>query len=592
MRSHYAAVLPQSCMALLRTDLAQEQWLAQYVPLRYNMTFSGSDVTGHPVSNIVRAVESLTHTRTVLIYGDEGTGKSTSLNHLATAWRTGHGLVERFSNVFLIPIRQIKSPTSPLEHIICHDLELVPPDQEQSIRRFIKFNPSAILWLLDGFDERTDHGYGEPTINKLIKGTYAPRSKVVVTSRPHSKHTLSALVNRNRAEIHLTGYDDAGVKEYLRNLPQEWAPAYRDLNDLIPRELLTLPLFLAMVSYVYKKHHERAGKRDVNIIQLFSIRSVLDAVVGILLGIMEEKEKARQLPQYQGYNDPRLTPKIKRIVKAISKLAFDSLRKKQLFIDIKDLEEHVTEEEIKNIGILHFDKKDQQKIGFIHLLFQEHAAAYHMSENGNALKYVLNDLENPGLMTSNLGVFSSSLVFAVGLNPAVLRLVIQNNMPLPVVKVKHQEGSISDSVNLDLEISYQARLLHECSDTAIKQDYLRGMTESDLPGNPVVLSHQPQVEVSAYLDLIDCLGLQECLILLKKVHKDEMILDEDKAYLSASGGSTTRCITDTLLLGCLPAIDIRDTDRVIIRYANLKVLQHTLMKWQVMLPDYTFNNLK
>ena len=561
----------------------EESWLTQYVPLRYNTRITSKNgVTEHPGNNIAKEVENLKDVYSMILYGHEGTGKSSSLNYLAKVWKNeSSGLAKTFLHLFLLPIREITNPTSDLEQIVCGDLKLVPQEQEQAVKRCIKFNSSKILWLLDGYDECTDHGTKEYTIDKLIAGTYAPRSKVVVTSRPHSEHALSALVKRNRAEIYLKGYDNAGVKEYLRNLPQEWAPAYRDLNDLIPRELLSLPLFLAMVSYVYKKHHERAGKRDISILQLFSIRSVLDSVVGILLGIMEEKEKARQLPQYTGYSDPRLPPKKKRIVKAISKLAFDSIRKKQLFIDIKDLEEHVTEEEIKNIGILHFDNRDQQQISFIHLLFQEHAAAYHMSENKSAVNDVLKNLKNPGLMTSNLGVFSSPLVFAVGLNPAVLRLVIQINMPLSVVKVNHQEGSTSDSINLDLEISYQARLLHECSDTAIKQDYLRGIIGSDLPGNTVVLSHQPQVEVSAYLDLIDCLGVKGCLSLLKKVHKDEMILDEDKASLSASGGSTTRCITDTLLIGCLPAVDIRDTDLIFSKHVNFKVLQHTHVKWQV-----------
>ena len=569
-------------MALLRTDMAQEKWLTQYVPLRCNVkTFSGSDVTEHPVNNIVKAVNDLTNTRTVFIYGDEGTGKSSSLSHLASTWTNRTGLVERFSHLYLLPIREINSPTSSLEHIICHDLKLVPPEQEQAVRRFIKFNSSAILWLLDGFDERTDHGNDEFTINKLIAGVSSPRSKVIVTSRPHSAQTLLALVTNHRSEIQLTGFDDAGVKKYLGNLPQEWAPAYSDLKNLIPQELLSLPLFLAMVSYFCKKDHERSGKESIHIFKLFSIRSVLDAVIGILLGIMEEKTTGQQLPQYAGYNDPKLPTKTKRIVKAISKLAFDSIRRKQLFIDITDLEEHVTEDEIRNIGILHFDKRDQQQVSFIHLLFQEHAAAYHMSKNECAVKDVLKAVEDPGLMTSNLGVFSSPLVFAVGLNPAILRSVLQINMPLPVVKV--YGGPTYDCVNLNLEISFQSRLIHECSDKAIKQDYLRGIVDSALPENPVILSHKPQVEVSAYVDLIDCLGLEGCLSLLKKVHKDDMRVDEDKASLSASVGSTTRCITDTLLLGCLPAVDIRDTDRLIIRYSNLKVLQHTVMecKWKV-----------
>ena len=65
-----------------------------------------------------------------------------------------------------------------------------------------------------------------------------------------------------------------------------------------------------MVSYAYKKHHERSGKGSRSILQVFSIRAVLDAVVGIPLGIMEEKEKGHQLPQYTGYKDPQLPKQI------------------------------------------------------------------------------------------------------------------------------------------------------------------------------------------------------------------------------------------------------------------------------------------
>ena len=209
LRSHLHEVLPQSCMALLRTDMAREDWLTRYVPLRANMkTIRGSEVTEQPVVNIVQAVEKLAHIRTVVIYGGEGTGKSSSLNHLASAWKNRSGLVERFSNLYLIPIRQINSPTSSLEHIICHDLKLVPPAQEQAVRRFIKFNAPAILWLLDGYDERLEHGMEQFTVNKLISGEYAPNSTVIVTSRPHASETLSSLVLENRSEMYLKGFDD------------------------------------------------------------------------------------------------------------------------------------------------------------------------------------------------------------------------------------------------------------------------------------------------------------------------------------------------------------------------------------------------
>ena len=189
--------------------MATEEWLTQYVPLRVNIkNVRGSDVTEQPVLNLVQTVENLVDTRTVVIYGDIGAGKSSSLSHLTSVWKNISGLVQRFSHVYLLPIRQINSTTSSLEHIICHDLKLVPAAQEHAVRRFIKFNAPAILWLLDGYDERIERGREQFTINKLIAGEYAPASTVIVTSRPHVSEHLSSLMVEKRSEIFLKGFDD------------------------------------------------------------------------------------------------------------------------------------------------------------------------------------------------------------------------------------------------------------------------------------------------------------------------------------------------------------------------------------------------
>ena len=249
---------------LMSADEAEDAGLSPYVPLRYSMTMvTRSDTTQEPGNNIVTAIDNLGEASTVLIYGDAGTGKSTSLHHLKTQWLDQSGLAEKFEHLYLITIRDVASPTSSLEHIICNDLELFPAAKEQQVRRFIKFKSESIIWLLDGYDEQMSRGVREPTINKLISGEYAPKSTVVVTSRPNSAQLLLALLENTKRqvlEIHLTGFDDTGVKDYLAKLPHEWAPDCTHLANTIglPRELLRLPLFLAMVSYLSKQHHERS----------------------------------------------------------------------------------------------------------------------------------------------------------------------------------------------------------------------------------------------------------------------------------------------------------------------------------------------
>ena len=559
--------------------MASEQWLEQYVPLRYNMrSYSGTDVTEHPVNNIVNAVEDLTKTRSLLIYGDEGTGKSSSLNHLSSTWTDRSGLVERFSHIYLLPIREMNSSTSSLEHIICRELKLVPPAQERAVRRFIKFNAPAILWLLDGYDERIEHGTEQLTINKLLSGEYAPKSTVIATSRPHASAHLSSLVMENRSEIALRGFDDKGVKQYLEGLPREWALTFKDLvgHSGIPRELLRSPLILAMICYIHKVEYESSTDKNRNIMQLVNISSVLDSVVGILLGMMEEKMKGNKLPHYTGYRDLRLGKAMKRIIRFIAKEAFISTLQNKYEIKVEELNKHgVNWEDISNIGILHFDKS---KYSFLHPLFQEHAAAHHLAMTKDDLQQVLTLMEKPGLMTTKLGALSNTLLFTVGLSARVLGLIGEADQHMSTVTVT---GMYQGCSNLDLELSYQSRIFHECSDSAAKTEFLEKLLQYPLSTDPVLLSHQPQIEAASYINLIDALGLEGCLHLLNKVHDQLLRVDGDKTFLSAPPTTRTRYITDSILLSCLPAIQLTNTDRLVIQFASLKVLEYTATKWKV-----------
>ena len=563
-------------MALLRTEMSNQEWLKIFIPLRYHMkVITGDDTTEIQTSNILETIESTSDRRTVLMYGDGGTGKSTTLNYLCTRWYSRLGLSDQFAHVYLLTIRSIVSPYASLEHIICQDLGLVPPEKEQDVRRFIRFNSAAIVWLLDGYDERTEHGNQEATINKLIAGKISRHSKVLVTSRPQGSDILTSIVESTRSEIYLRGFDEIGVRQYLKNLPSEWAPRYHSLLDKgIPAELLRTPLILSMVCYVHNKHYERSHRDTRDDLHLINTSSIFDAVCGILLGIMEEKSTGCQLPLYTGYGDERISDELKVTIKSIAKLAF------HFTFDVKELHKFgISKKHIKNSGIVLL-KND--KASFIHPLFQEHAAAYHLTYSEEDLNSVLSLIRKPGLMSNTLGVFSNTVLFTVGLSPSVLTSIGKYDMRLSVVKIYQEDVQTARHDNLDLELSYQARLFHECNDPKIKEGYIEKLKSSTAPTNPVTLLHKPQVEASAFISLVDDLGFDGCIQLLKKTHKDDLQMAGDKVYLmSSSHSNKTRIITDTLLLSCLYGIELVDTECVVIQYVCLKVLQHTARNWEV-----------
>ena len=568
-------------MSLLRADISNVEWLENFVPLRYDLKMSGGGFSEISVSKMPNFIESFSEPTCVFLYGEAGIGKSTTLSYLCSEWNKGHVWSDRFAHAYLITVRSITNHTAPLEYIICHDLKLVPPEHEQSIRRFIKFNGRSVIFFVDGYDEKTDHGFNEITINKLISRKCSPNSTVVVSSRPHMAADLEAIRKTNTWEIHVRGFDDIGVKRYLNHLPQEWAPSYHDLmmNSSITQELLKSPLILAMRCYVHQKYYDRTGERSS--LHLVSTCSVLDAVCGILLGIMEEKKTGRHLQHYTSYRDERLGRKMRGITKALSKLAFHATQMNKFDFDVEELNEnHIYDEDIANIGILRLGIHNS-KYSFIHPLFQEHAAAYHMADNAGDLNRVLSLLQKPGLTTTKLNNFSNPLLFAVGLDESVVDKIGATDVNLPVVKVACETNAMTKYTNLDFELSYHSRLLQECNDSVTKEAYLQKIKHYLLPSEPDSLTYEPQIEASAYIYVIDALGKDGCISLLQRVHTDDMRIEEDRVTLSPPEGGNTRVISDTLLISCLPVIDITHTDRLIIQHGSLRALTHTTNKWKV-----------
>ena len=368
----------------------------------------GDDIREMHTTNILETIESTSDRRTVLLYGDGGTGKSTTLNYLCTQWNRKLGLSEQFAHAYYLPVKSIASPYASLEHIICQDLGLVPPEKQQDVRRFITFNSAAIIWFIDDYDERVERGIEETTVDKLISRKISHHSKVFVASRPQP----------TRFEINLEGFDKIGVRRYLRNHPREWAPKYNSLLDKgIPAELLRSPLILSMVCYVHNKHYERSQKGTLGDLHLMNTTSIFDAVCGIFLGMMEEKRTGCLLPPCTGYRDERMGDELKILIESITKLAFLHTSHSKFDFDVNELYKYgISKKQIINSGIVVFKNA---KVSFIHPLFQEHAAAYHLADNEEDLNSVLSLIRKPGLMSNTLGVFSNTVLFTVGLSTSV-----------------------------------------------------------------------------------------------------------------------------------------------------------------------------
>ena len=274
-----------------------------------------------------------------------------------------------------------------------------------------------------------------------------------------------------------------------------------------------------------------------------------------------------------------ISDKLKIILASIMKLSFYYTRNNKFHFDITELHKFsISKQDIENSGIVLLRN---ETASFVHPLFQEHAAAYHLADNEEDLNSVLSLIGKPGLMSNTLGVFSNTVLFTVGLNPSVLTSIGEYDQQLSVVKIYQEDAQTAKHNTLDLELSYQARLFHECNDPKTRNEYIEKLKSSTPPTNPVTLLHKPQIQASAYISLVDALGSDGCIQLLKATHNNDLTIAGDRMYLRASQTNRVRIITDTILLGCLHMIQIKDTDCVVIEYASLKVLQHTAQSWKV-----------
>ena len=329
LRAHLDIELPKMCMSLLRTTMSNKKWLEEVIPLTYDIKrFRDGKKIELPYSQLLNIIETIPAKSRILLHGEAGIGKSTTLSELCISWKDRTALTRRFAHAYLIPIRDIVSPYASPDEIICCDLKIVPQQEEQALRRFIEFNSTSIIWFLDGYDERTSHGNEETTLDKLISGKDATNSTVVVTSREQDANVLSSILKNKIYEIHVKGFDDSDVRDYLEKLPKDWAPSYRDLvvNSSIPRELLKSPLVDAMICYIQQNVDKSSLKGKKDNLKLVSTCSILYAVCGFFLGIKQEKTTGRDLPHYTGYRDPWLSPKMKSIIRTIAKLAFHSTK--------------------------------------------------------------------------------------------------------------------------------------------------------------------------------------------------------------------------------------------------------------------------
>ena len=194
------------------------------------------------------------NTRLVVVEGAPGIGKSTLAWELCRQWPTMESL-KRFSLVVLLKLRdkEVQSANS--------ISDLFPWDDDLDKSRLVaekvkKESGKGVLFVFDGFENFPKNYSSRSAVMKVIKGTFLPRSTIVITSRPSVdlQHYMKSL---NAKHIEVVGFAETEVQCYVEQVFGSGSDilanfnAYLTANPLV-KGMMYNPLNCAIIVEVYK----------------------------------------------------------------------------------------------------------------------------------------------------------------------------------------------------------------------------------------------------------------------------------------------------------------------------------------------------
>ena len=530
----------------------------------------------------------------LMVVGQGGIGKSTLLSEIALRWQKQlHGPLSKFKQLYLIPLREVNNHTELMERIICNDLQILSPNLETDVRRSLKFASSSAMFLIDGYDELRGRNRRKTTINSLLAGEVSPNSCVVVTTRTYAEEHIENQFRHNYWRVQAGGFTSDNLLEHTNIIFPDEDPKQllQVLTQDIPRDVIHIPLFFNLVCYIEKERRKRISPGHTLSRQFHTACSVLDAAWGIMLGINEEKEGIQDnVVFYKSFWDRNIDTNTTRLLKDLSKMCFECVtsdgNKDELMYEFTNetLSSHgLCMEELGRLGLL--QKKKTGKSGkvfmsFVHTLFQEHMAAYHMTQHPEDLKSVLARLDGFDKDTEKaLGPYANSIVFAVAMKPDILKEVASKIHCITLTAASHHAKRLPNYMNL----SYVARLLHECATKEAGDHLINALLQAKIPLNSPCgyPCRVPDMHPVSYGTLLCKLGSRGCLSLLHRMYHYMFSVNGNRGTICNFGKCTTLVLVDPIVVACLPVMIITAIERLLITpTGHLDVLQHTI-HWTV-----------
>ena len=315
--------------------------------------------------------------RLVVVEGAPGIGKSTLAWELCRQWPTMESL-QRFSLVVLLKLREkeVQSAKS--------ISDLFPWEDDLALSRLVaekvkEENGKGVLFVFDGFDEFPADLRKTSPVMKVIKGTFLPRSTIVLTSRPSATADLQPfLVSVNAKHIEVVGFAETDIQSCAEQVFGSGSDilarfnAYLSANPVV-KGMMYNPLNCAIILEVYHATAESGRPIPHTQTQLYT-----EMTLWHLSRYLSETENSLATNLPSRLEDlPHDSDLYQQLVK-VGKLAYNGgVKERMIFEDLP--------EGCEDLGLLvkHtalYRRNKTTTYNFFHLTMQEYMSAFYISQ--------------------------------------------------------------------------------------------------------------------------------------------------------------------------------------------------------------------
>ncbi|XP_038662630.1 nucleotide-binding oligomerization domain-containing protein 2 isoform X2 [Scyliorhinus canicula] len=205
---------------------------------------------------------------TVLITGEAGSGKSTSLQQMQQLWATKRAF-QSFTFIFAFSCRRLNFIDQPISFkMLLFEHCCWPDDQQDDVLQYILDHPEEIMFMLDGFDEfklqfTDEEKHCSPTkpttalnlIFNLLQGNLMKNTKKVMTSRPAA--VTVSLRKYLQKEVTLKGFSREGIKMFIKKCHSSTSSAENILDFVEANSALHGLCHVPFFCWIVSKCHEQ-----------------------------------------------------------------------------------------------------------------------------------------------------------------------------------------------------------------------------------------------------------------------------------------------------------------------------------------------